>query len=65
MAQYPREFEVLLPVGYTDGAGRVHRQAVIRKMRGHEESLLYDQTLSSGRLVTELIRSCLIRLGRY
>ncbi|HUM58513.1 MAG TPA: hypothetical protein PKM06_04720 [Bacillota bacterium] len=63
MAQYPREFEVLLPVGYTDGAGRVHRQAVIRKMRGHEESLLYDQTLSSGRLVTELIRSCLIRLG--
>lgn len=63
MAPYPRAFEVLLPVGYTDGAGRVHRQAVIRKMRGHEEALLYDQTLSAGRLVTELIRSCLIRLG--
>ncbi|TEB07875.1 T4 bacteriophage base plate protein [Pelotomaculum schinkii] len=63
MAQYPREFDVLLPVGYTDGSGRVHRQAVIRKMRGHEEALLYDQTLSAGRLVTELIRSCLIRLG--
>lgn len=63
MAQYPREFDVLLPVGYTDGSGRVHRQAVICKMRGHEESLLYDQTLSAGRLVTELIRSCLIRLG--
>lgn len=63
MAQCPREFDVLLPVGYTDGSGRAHRQAVIRKMRGHEESLLYDQTLSAGRLVTEIIRSCLIRLG--
>ncbi len=62
-AQYPREFEVLLPAGYADGAGRVHRQAVIRKMRGHEEALLYDQTLPAGRLVTELIRSCLVRLG--
>ncbi|OPX90396.1 hypothetical protein [Pelotomaculum sp. PtaB.Bin117] len=63
MAQYLREFDVLLPVGYTDGSGRVHRQAAIRKMRGHEEALLYDQTLSAGRLVTELIRSCLVRLG--
>lgn len=63
MAQYPREFDVLLPVGYTDGSGRIHRQAVIRKMRGHEEALLYDQTLSAGRLVTELVRSCLVRLG--
>lgn len=63
MAQYLREFDVLLPVGYTDESGRVHRQATIRKMRGHEEALLYDQTLSAGRLVTELIRSCLVRLG--
>lgn len=58
-----REFEVLLPVGYADDTGRVHRQAVIRKMRGHEEALLYDQILPAGRLVTELIRSCLVRLG--
>lgn len=63
MASYAREYEVLLPVGYTDGSGRVHRRALIRKMRGHEEALLYDQTLSAGRLVTELVRSCLVRLG--
>ena len=58
-----REFEVLLPIGYTDEAGRVHRRAVIRKMRGHEEALLYDPSLTAGRLVTELIQSCLVRLG--
>ena len=58
-----REFEVLLPIGYTDEAGRVHRRAVIRKMRGHEEALLYDPTLTAGQLVTELIRNCLVRLG--
>lgn len=63
MTQFLREFEVLLPVGYSDEAGHIHRRAIIRKMRGHEEALLYDQTLSAGRLVTELIRSCLVRLG--
>lgn len=57
------EFEVQLPIGYTDETGRVHRRAVLRKMRGHEEALLYDPSLSAGRLVTELIRSCLLRLG--
>jgi hypothetical protein len=58
-----REFEVLLPIGYIDQTGRAHRRATIRKMRGHEEALLYDPTLTAGRLVTELIRSCLVRLG--
>lgn len=58
-----REFEVLLPVGYDAGDGRVHRRAWIRKMRGHEEALLYDASLAPGRLVTELIRGCLVRLG--
>jgi hypothetical protein len=58
-----REFEALLPIGYTDESGRVHRRAVIRKMRGHEEALLYDPTLTAGQLVTELIRNCLVRLG--
>lgn len=58
-----REFEALLPIGYTDETGRVHHRAVIRKMRGHEEALLYDLTLTAGQLVTELIRSCLVRLG--
>ena len=58
-----REFEVQLPIGYADATGQVHRRAVLRKMRGHEEALLYDPALSGGQLVTELIRSCLVRLG--
>ena len=57
------EFEVMMPVGYANGDGRVHRRAVIRKMTGHEEALLYDASLSPSRLVTELIRSCLLRIG--
>lgn len=63
MGSLMREFDVRLPVGYTDESGRVHRQCLIRKMRGHEEALLYDPALTAGQLVTELIRSCLIRLG--
>ena len=58
-----REFEVQLPIGYIDESGRSHRQAVIRKMRGHEEALFYDPSLTASQLVTELIRCCLIRLG--
>jgi len=60
--QNPREFEAPLPAGYADGSGLIRRHAVLRKMRGHEEALLYDQTLSAGKLITELIRSCLVRL---
>lgn len=63
MTTLQREREVLLPVGYVDERGHVHRRAVIRKMRGHEEALLYDAALSAGQLVSELIRSCVIRLG--
>jgi hypothetical protein len=58
-----RERDVVLPVGYVDPAGRIHRRAALRKMRGHEEALLYDASLTAGRLVTELLRSCLVRLG--
>ena len=57
------EFEVRLPIGYTDEGGTVHRRASLRKMRGHEELMLYDTALNSGQLVTQLLQSCLIRLG--
>jgi hypothetical protein len=63
MSAGQREREVALPVGYADPKGRIHRQAVLRKMRGHEEALLYDTSLTAGRLVTELLRGCLLRLG--
>lgn len=57
------EYEVELPVGYSDPAGRLHRRATLRKMRGHDELLLYDTALNPGRLVSELLSSCLLRLG--
>ena len=63
MTQPRREFQVELPIGYTDEAGRLHRTATIQKMRGHEEALFYDPSLSAGRLISELIRGCLVRLG--
>jgi len=60
-----REFEVELPVGYVDEDGRQHRTATLRKMTGREEALLADRKLrrNGGKLVTELLRNCLVRLG--
>lgn len=63
MSTRTREFEVSLPIGWADPTGRTHKTAVIQKMRGHEEALFYDTALSPGRLVTELLRGCLVRLG--
>lgn len=60
-----REVEVELPVGLLDADGRLHRTAALRKMTGHEEALLADRKLraNGGRLVTELLTSCVRRLG--
>lgn len=65
MQPQQREFDVVLPIGYEDEDGTVHRHGRIRKMRGHEEALLYDPSLNPARLVTELIRRCLVRLGDF
>lgn len=56
-------FEVRLPIGYTDGEQRIHRRATVRKMRGYDEDLLYDRGLSPGRMVTQLLANCVVRLG--
>jgi len=60
-----REIEVTLPIGYTDDDGKLHRSVVVRKMTGKEEAILADRKnqRNGGRLVSELIHSCLIRLG--
>lgn len=60
-----REFEFTLPVGYTDGEGNVHRQVVLRKMTGREEAILADRKYqrNGGKLVTELLHSCMTRFG--
>jgi DNA-directed RNA polymerase subunit RPC12/RpoP len=60
-----REFEVTLPIGYTDGDGAVHRRVVLRKMTGREEAILADRKYArnGGKLVTELLHSCIVGLG--
>jgi hypothetical protein len=60
-----RRFEVELPVGHVDDDGRLHKLATLRKMTGHEEALLGDRKLrqNGGRLVTEVLSSCVKKLG--
>jgi hypothetical protein len=64
-AQSRRETEFTLPIGYTDEDGHTHRQAVLRKMTGKEEAILADRRnqRNGGKLVSELLHSCLVRLG--
>jgi len=63
MSAPKRHYDVVLPIGWSDEDGQLHRKAVIRKMSGHEEALLYDPALSSAELVSELLKGCLIRVG--
>jgi hypothetical protein len=60
-----REFEFELPIGYADADGRIHRTAVLRKMTGREEAVMADKRNrnSGARMITELLGSCLVRLG--
>ncbi len=60
-----REFEFTLPIGYIDNENVSHRQVTLRKMTGREESILADKRFqkNGGRLVTELLASCIVRLG--
>lgn len=58
-----REYEVDLPVGLAGASGDVHRRAWIRKMRGHEEALLYERDLQPAELVGHIISGTLVRLG--
>lgn len=60
-----REFEFALPIGYTDEEGRLHKTGALRKMTGRDEAILADpqNQRNGGKLVTELLHSCLIRLG--
>jgi len=64
-AHREREFEFELPIGYLDADGRMHRRAVLRKMTGREEAVMADKRNrnSGARMITELLGSCLVRLG--
>jgi hypothetical protein len=60
-----RTFEFELPIGYLDADGKLHKTAVLRKMTGRDEALMSDKRNrnSGARLITELLGSCLVRLG--
>jgi len=60
-----REFEFTLPVGYIDADGQLHRAASLRKMTGRDEAILADKKNrhNGARMITELLGSCLLRLG--
>jgi len=62
-----RQFEVTLPIGYADEAGTVHREVVLRKMTGREEAILADRKFqrNGGKLVTELLHSCVLSIGTH
>lgn len=61
----PAGFEFTLPIGYVDEDGRVHRTAVLRKMTGRDEAIMADRRNrnSGAKMMTELLASCLVRLG--
>jgi ribosomal protein S27AE len=61
----PREYEATLPIGYTDAEGKIHRNVVLRKMTGHEEAIIADRRYqrNGGKLLTELLTGCIVRLG--
>ena len=60
-----REYEVSLPIGYLDDQGHRQRQVVLRKMTGREEAILADKRnqRNGGRLISELLASCIVRIG--
>ena len=60
-----REHDATLPIGYVDRDGVAHRKVVLRKMTGREEAILADRRFqrNGGKLVTELLHSCILRIG--
>ncbi|MER7728952.1 hypothetical protein [Streptomyces sp. NPDC096323] len=60
-----REFEFELPVGFEDSNSQIHRTAVLRKMTGRDEAIMAEKRhrTNGARMISELLGSCLVRLG--
>lgn len=60
-----RQYEFELPIGVQDDEGRLHRTGTLRKMTGRDEAILADpqNQRNGGKLVTELLASCIVSLG--
>lgn len=54
----------LLPGGYTDGMGALHREAELAPLSGREEELLAERgTSSNAAFITRILNRCLRRIG--
>ena len=54
----------MLPGGYWDSAGKLHREFTLTTLTGHEEELLARaRQPQTAALVTEVLSRCLVRLG--
>ncbi len=60
-----REYPFALPLGCYDSQGHFQKEVVLRKMTGQEELLMSEPELVSNgsKLVSELFRNCIVRLG--
>jgi len=58
-------FEFNLPIGCRDEEGGLQKTVVLRKMTGREEAILADRKYqrNGGMLVTELLNSCIVKVG--
>jgi len=56
-----KDFE--LPVGYVDGAGKVHRNVILREMTGVEDDMLGNDDLPIGERVSNVLCACIQKLG--
>lgn len=63
--QHKREFEFVMPIGVTDDDGILHREGTLRKMTGRDEAILADPKnhRNGGKLVTDLLHSCIVSLN--
>lgn len=58
-----RRRDWVLPVGYVDAQGLLHKQAELAPLTGREEELLAQEDRPAAGLVTELLSRCVKRIG--
>jgi hypothetical protein len=52
-----------LPCGCVDGDGEVHKEIVLREMRGHEEDMMDDDSLPRSKRMTNVLAGCTEQIG--
>lgn len=53
----------MLPYGYIDSAGTLHREVEVREITGEEEDLLASVSSDSAKKLDSLLARCLVRIG--